>query len=58
MGGITFLQETHLNKEEHRILEKLASVQVFASSHSTAKRGLAILIQKHNPFTAEKNLRR
>uniref|UniRef100_A0A3Q3EG03 Endonuclease/exonuclease/phosphatase domain-containing protein n=1 Tax=Labrus bergylta TaxID=56723 RepID=A0A3Q3EG03_9LABR len=54
MGDIIFLQETHLNKVEHQKLGKLMSAQVFASS--TAKRGVATLIQRHVPFKVEKNV--
>lgn len=36
---ITFLHETHLSKEEHRKLERLATGQVFSSSYCSARRG-------------------
>lgn len=43
MSDIIFLQETHVNKEEHCKLEKFTSAQVFASSQGTAKRGVVVL---------------
>lgn len=53
-GDIIFMQETHLNKLEHEKLGKLAAAQIFASSFGTARRGVAILIQKRVPFELEK----
>lgn len=53
-GEIVFFQETHLKKAEHVKLEKLAGAQVFYSCHTTAKRGVAILIQNNLMFQKEK----
>ena len=56
-GEIIFLQETHLSKVEHAKLEKLALAQVFFSSHTTAKRGVAVLIKNNLMFKKEKCIR-
>ena len=53
-GDIFFLQETHMSNVEHEKLENLASAQVFYSSFTTAKRGVAILIKKSLMFQLEK----
>lgn len=53
-AGVVYFQETHLNNEEHAKLENLAGAHVFYSSHTTAKRGVAILIKKSLMFQLEK----
>lgn len=53
-GDIAFLQETHLNKSEHEKLGKLATAQVFYSSHKSSRRGVAILIWPQHAFQPEK----
>ena len=49
-----FLQETYLNKSEHEKLGKLATAQVFHSSHKSSRRGVAILIWPKHAFQPEK----
>ena len=56
-GEIIFLQETHLSKVEHVKLEKLASSQVFSSSFTSARRGVAVLIKNNLMFKSEKCIR-
>uniref|UniRef100_A0A8C5GT89 Uncharacterized protein n=1 Tax=Gouania willdenowi TaxID=441366 RepID=A0A8C5GT89_GOUWI len=48
---IAFLQETHLNDEEHKKYRREWVGQIFFSSHSTNKRGVVILLHKNLPFT-------
>lgn len=55
-GYIIFLQETHLSKEEHQKLERIAEAVVFSSSHSSARRGVAILVRNNIPFQVGKLL--
>uniref|UniRef100_A0A671NUV2 exodeoxyribonuclease III n=1 Tax=Sinocyclocheilus anshuiensis TaxID=1608454 RepID=A0A671NUV2_9TELE len=52
-GEIIFLHETHLNKEEHKKLEKLGGAQVFTSSFTSAKRGVSILVKECLNFKSE-----
>lgn len=52
--AIAFSQETHLNQHGHEKLGKLASAQVFHSSHTSARRGAAILIRTYHAFQVEK----
>ena len=51
--NIALLQETHLNDKEHENLRREWVGQVYYSSFSTSKRGVAILINKNTPFTLE-----
>ena len=46
-GGEINFQETYLSTVEHVKLEKSANAQVFYSSHTTAKRGVSILIKNN-----------
>lgn len=48
---IAYLQETHLNDIEHKKYLREWVGQVYFSSYSTNKRGVAILINKNLPFT-------
>ena len=50
---VTFLQETHLNEEEHRKYLREWVGQVYFTSYSTNKRGAIILIHRLLPFTAK-----
>lgn len=56
-GEIIFLQETHLSKAEHAKLGKFALAQVFSSSHTSAKREVAVLIKNNVMFSKEKCFR-
>lgn len=51
---IAFSEETHQNQHGHEKLDKLASAQVFHSSHTPARQGVAILIRTHHAFQVEK----
>lgn len=53
-ASIVLLQETHLDDKEHEKLKREWVGQVYYSSFSTSKRGVAILINKSTPFTLEK----
>lgn len=46
-----------MSKVEHAKLEKLASAHVFSSSHTSAKRGVAVLIKNNLMFSKEKCIR-
>lgn len=52
--SVALLQETHLTDDEHRKLHREWVGQVYYSSFSSSKRGVAILINKNTPFTLEK----
>ena len=56
-GEIIYIQETHLSKEEHEKIGKLAGVDIFSASYSTSKRGVAVLINKKIGFVKEKCIR-
>uniref|UniRef100_A0A673ATC2 Endonuclease/exonuclease/phosphatase domain-containing protein n=1 Tax=Sphaeramia orbicularis TaxID=375764 RepID=A0A673ATC2_9TELE len=49
---IAYLQETHLNVEEHKKYCREWVGHIFFSSHSTSKRDLIIHLHKNLPFTA------
>lgn len=49
-GDILLLQETHLTQEEHRKLGRISNAQVFSSSYSSSRRGVATIIKNHIPF--------
>lgn len=55
-GDVMFLQETHLSKEKHKKLERLANAQGYSSSFHSARRGMAILIKNSIPFYSEKTI--
>lgn len=48
---VAFLQETHLNDEEHKKYCREWVGQVFFSSYSTNSTGVITLIHKNLPFT-------
>ena len=50
-ANIVLLQETHLDDKEHEKLKREWVGQIYYSSFSTSKRGVAILINKNTPFT-------
>lgn len=54
--NIALLQETHLTDEEHKKLKREWVGQVYYSSFSSSKRGVAILIKKNTPFTIAKTV--
>lgn len=56
-GEMIFLQETHLSKAEQAKLGKFALAQVFSSSHTSAKRGVVVLIKNDVMFSKEKCFR-
>ena len=51
--AIALIQETHLSENEHKKLEREWVNQVFHASYGK-KRGVAILMNKSLPFSAEK----
>uniref|UniRef100_A0A3Q3G5X7 exodeoxyribonuclease III n=1 Tax=Labrus bergylta TaxID=56723 RepID=A0A3Q3G5X7_9LABR len=55
-GNVMFLQETHLSREEHKKLERLANTQVHSASFHSARRGVAILIMNNTLFHTEKTI--
>ena len=55
-GDVMFLQETHLSKEEHKKLERLANARVYSASFHSARRGVAILIKNSIPLHCEKTI--
>ena len=50
---VAFLQETHLNEEEHKKCLREWVGQVYFTSYSTNKRGAIILIHRLLPFIAK-----
>lgn len=52
--NIALLQETHLSDVEHLKLKREWVGQVYFSSFSSSKRGVAILIHKNTPFVLTK----
>lgn len=56
-GDLVFLQETHLTQEEHKKLSKITNAQVFSSSYSSARRGVATIIKAHIRFEKTKYIK-
>uniref|UniRef100_A0A3Q1FIG0 Endonuclease/exonuclease/phosphatase domain-containing protein n=1 Tax=Acanthochromis polyacanthus TaxID=80966 RepID=A0A3Q1FIG0_9TELE len=57
IGDIIFIQETHLCKEEHEKLGKLIGAQIFATSYTSAKRGVTVLLNNSLGFVKDKCIR-
>lgn len=56
-ANIALIQETHLNDREHEKLRRDWVGQVYYSSFSTSKRGVAILISKNTPLVLDKYIK-
>lgn len=52
-ADIIYLQETHLEKEEHEKLKKITKSEVYFSSYNTKQRGVAIIIKNYIAFEME-----
>lgn len=52
-GDVVFLQEMHLRRQEHEKLKRTNNSQVYYSSCSSARRGVAIIIKSHVGFGKE-----
>lgn len=50
---IVYLQETHLEKQEHEKLKKITKSQVYYSTYSSNQRGVAIIAKPHLSFEIE-----
>lgn len=57
LGDIIFLQETHLSQGEHEKLGKLAGTQIYSSSYTSTKRGIAVILNNSLRFTKDKCIR-
>ena len=55
-GDILFLQETHLTQEEHKKLGRIANAQIYSSSYTSSRRGVATIIKNHVPFQQTKTI--